>query len=585
MSSTLTKDGPAIRKRLVFCQKILTREEFSRFCDGMREISIYSRETNTSFDRSINRLIVPVDDLDVFPEFSEKYQFINTQCEVSWDANYIGKNVPFLGSGEALLRLQGLNVQNVVISVDTKIAELVATVLFIWNVSDGVFLQEALMSLDPSRPFGKYEKCVVDDLDYSGFPAYGFSKSMLGINLSFLRGIRLKPDGRLNIKVDKRHLNELWKLFVEWAEGEGKKKLKRVEVSFNLEKAENHCWNADLVRDVVAHTGGKEVCLDLSLGLGNAKGNTDFEQEYHQWLAKIVGLRTLSGSAARYVVGAICTGGYGGEIWSYFVPEGVCLGYIEFDRRPKMVPEELAALLPGVEWIRGMLPGGDSFPFPIYGVDEHNDPLPSADIKTAIKTLRSEVRKWKARQTPPRHGSLEEQIETLATIGIKMRDSRDIDDVLDYRGREWYEDVPYIHLLIRIGILESDLRMIYADMDQVSEGISVSELLNTYDLIHIIRKQKGVDEKTFEAGRSVVFFTVDDKEHRWELSYAVKRLIPEILGKYDALLQQQTYPDKNGYRLYSIATGVNSMILGAFRTEEVERFNTVLPVPFTLCHP
>ena len=542
---------------MVFCQKILTREEFSRFCDGMREISIYSRETNTSTDRTRNRLIVTPDALEVYPDFAEKYSFIDVLCGVSWDAHAIGKGLPLSGIGEVLVELNALNLDSAYVCIGLNMGKIRVKVSLGWDVSTG----------DPIPSWGSVNLKLNDSDDYygrslvknlePGFSPRGFPKSILVEKLSFLRGLRLRP-GEYGVAIESEYVNIFWKLFTNWYNDGKNDFVSGATVAFVLRKTDQTRWVSKVVRDIITRTGGDEACLDLSLGFGNAKGNTDFEQEYHQWLAKIVGLRTLSGSAARYVVGAICTGGYGGEIWSYFVPEGVCLGYIEYDRRPKTAPKELSALLPGVEWIRGMPPGGDSFPFPIYGVDEHNDPLPGVDVKAAIKDLRSVVKKWKARKTLSAPGSLEEQIEKLAEVDLKLHDAHDIDDLLDYREREWYEDTPYIHLLARMGMLKSFGRMCYVDFDQVTEELSLLELLRKFDIGGVVKTDqegKFIEVNATGKRRVVAFPTFEGKEFRWEFDHPVKRVTPEFLRKYDSLLHEQTSPYRKGRRLYSIAIG------------------------------
>lgn len=586
---SICKDGDKVRKKTSFCQQILNRQEFAEFCEGIGRSGIATDRGNAGFESYFNRLIVPADRLEVFPEFALKSSSFDVNCRVSWNAGGLKDERCLRQLSEILTPLAGMGILGFDTPINLAVGKYKIGVNIRWKFIEGVPMPQGagigLVHNILHLPEDYFSRNMISGM----FPQLAFeefARSLIVAKLPFLRDVRLKPGGTgVGVGID--HSEQFLKSFVAWmADGKGRS-IDSVRVEFIISKSDHHRWGTPIVRQLMSRTGGGEACLSLRLSHDYAEGGNSSEVEYHEWLSRLIGLKTLSGRAARYGVVRTSRGGYPGEVSCYFVPEGVCLGYLEYEGRPKSPPREILDLLPGVDWLRSLPPGDELFPLPVYRADERHEPLPGIDVKAAIESILREATEWRSRQLPPEPDSLEYQLERLVEIGFKLS-PYGIQDLLDYQDRKWYESFPYTHLLTRMAMLQTSDRIRFVSFAENQHMVSLPEILRKIDVAGLIKvDHEGLYSDVNVSGerRVVVFEDFGLREHLWEFEEPVDRITTDLLKKYDLLFQQQNSASKRALGLYSMATGPDSLVLAALRIGELEKINSLVPVPFVLLNP
>lgn len=208
-------------------------------------------------------------------------------------------------------------------------------------------------------------------------------------------------------------------------------------------------------------------------------------------------------------------------------------------------------------------------------------------MKAAIESILREATEWRSRQLPPEPDSLEYQLERLVEIGFKLS-PYGIQDLLDYQDRKWYESFPYTHLLTRMAMLQTSDRIRFVSFAENQHMVSLPEILRKIDVAGLIKvDHEGLYSDVNVSGerRVVVFEDFGLREHLWEFEEPVDRITTDLLKKYDLLFQQQNSASKRALGLYSMATGPDSLVLAALRIGELEKINSLVPVPFVLLNP
>lgn len=611
---SLKKNGSRFKKQMVFCQRLLSRDEFGGFCDRLREDQGYLFFTHPDavYDELRGGFRVPVSRFDCFPEFLMEYPYGTLDgLRVAWQLACPGNKLDLAGAVQRISGLGRMGVARFMIRIGLEVGQWSFLVDLDWEMEqDGASLSGAGIEY---RNVGNLTRTHPFEENLAREMPLGFLKSSMRENLPFLNGIGLEC-GWSGVVVREDRLLEFQSAFFRWCADGGKDAKVTPMAEFGFFNASSEClrfatdpemskgthWDEDLVREIVVGTGGKECVFDFDrIVMRGPEGVAGCDEAYHAWLGRLVGLRTPSGRATCFPLARFRYARRRSEadLMALYRPEGVAIALWTYGRRPPAdAPAELRALLPGEEWVPGVPPGGDSFPFPVFDVYETWELVPETDSKATLRFLRKEAAKW-ILDHPVLPGSLENQLRLLGEAGLRLRVNIDCEDFLEYRGREWYEEVPFLRILIRagqasyvppfFGLFGKHLN--HVNFQHRDPEVSMFELLRRFDLAGMV----GTDpdgscaEACAKGGRRVVEFLQpgigeNRTRNRWELDGPLDWVTPEFFRRYDELLQVF---NKRGLRVYSLPLGDGNYIFGAFESSEVARLNAVLPVPFTLYNP
>lgn len=381
----------------------------------------------------------------------------------------------------------------------------------------------------------------------------------------------------------------IWREFIEWNEGPGKHIGMTIDLGISDTLARNgseECFH-DVWR-LVVDTGGTSACVQFNLEAMPPESGEFFDKEFHEWLEGFVGCRTLSGRAAMFGLGAVGHRPKKGYLSAYLAPEGAVIGYFsEFGGRSNL-PPDVGALLSGAEWVRGSLPDECGASHPIYRGGESEEPLVGGDLNSQIKLLHRELKRW----TPPPRvapapGSLEEQLDELAALGVRPDAIRDVEDFLEAHSREWYEGTPYLNVLCQLGdrfggtrwssAWNVDLEKPEPDHDLGSLNLMVRNLNSLTRVSLKIEKLKVTPNATV-AGSFKIEFTMGWDRFEWDLDGMEGWFSPDLVVAFNTLLEERN----TGYQIYCIKRTSTEFLLLGLNVEEVSQLNKLLPVPLTV---
>lgn len=609
MNFAKKKREAAIAKgQILFCQKLLGREEFTGFCERLRESEGYQFFADHHWPVDDGGVVVPVSGEDPFPGFLMDYPFGAFMVVVR---SYIGSDGGDFSLAKVVETASDLG------RCGYKCFQTHVTLrdggwgfcFKLWWTLEGseCALESAEVTFEPS-PWNPRTRWQYDHQNICyGLPT-GFWKGIVKEKFPFLSDLRIR-ERNCEASIAKESLPLFKSLFFGWCSDPVNREKLSGTLQFCLKKARHAImppggytarhvtdeqWDLELVRSIVGRIGGREYILDfMGMYFSLALTGLDCSQAYHEWLGRLVMLDTPSGRAINFPLGMFW---YKKRkrlryLYGFFTRDGVAIGFWLPDSPAlKEAPVELEGLLPGEKWEPGVPPGGDSFPFPVHGLSESEQLPEGADDKAAVRFLGTEAAKWK-RRTPIRPGSLEEQLQKLEKLGVGLLYG-DIEDVLEFRERKWFEENPYLGLLLwagsasyrKPGFSPFGSKINHVDYSYRDPSVPVYELLLRFNLSGLTSVDRnGICSEANENNpRNVVEFvevrTGEVRRHRWEMESPLDWVTQEFLARHDEVMKSR--PGAWKERLYSLPLGDGTFLFATFNDDTARKWNSVLPSPF-----
>jgi hypothetical protein len=172
---------------------------------------------------------------------------------------------------------------------------------------------------------------------------------------------------------------------------------------------------------------------------------------------------------------------------------------------------------------------------------------------------------WFTRDKGPASPSLDEQLDTLASCGVKLAEGVDRGDVVGDRSLSEFEADPFRRAIVQMGqprrsagppgcsgfisddVWHFDAECIEGPGAYESIAARLAALAQGDLPLQAIEDRRGHRE-----GEAWLQFTLDGQMHRWEASVEGGWVDPTILGRFAALLAERTAAD-DGSRTSALA--------------------------------
>lgn len=587
--------GETGRKMTSFYQKLLTRPEFIKFCSELRLLPSYASQWEVLdwIDNS-NRLVFSADAIPAFPEFFSNFRsktWSGPGYQIEWVTRKTGQSFDYRDLVHHLQNVRDESDSAKTLRCCLRIAGQPVEFTFYWDDSSsectgfqinwffgGFFLEDDFSAAGIKKEFevgtpraipAEFRKLREEEV-----------KNIL----TFLKGVRT-PSGSGQMLAGASNPNRILNDFLTWSEESGL--ARSLESRIFLKRGpvnDRSGWNLDQILTLLRLSGADDVCITFDLQNVIPKDGRNYDVIYHEWLASLGGCRTLSGKCAIFGLGAFGNAPYG-LVSTYIVHSGYVVGYAKIGSYNAKAPAELINVFSEADWIRGILPGGENFAHPVYNSSgEKADPVPETGVECQIKWLRQSLKRWvplKAVVFEP--NSFDGQYEKLSELGFEPEPPGEREDLLEQGVRSWYEEVPYLNMIIKMGVrhkLARCHRFWLVNFENPDSSLTPSDAFAILNgLTEMSIPTKGLKSSLIpgEVESWKINFQIGwDLDVEWVVEGGEKWFSTEFIMEFNTLLRSYGI----GHLIYCIKLERDEMLLAGLKSDEAVALNSLLPKPF-----